>query len=120
MRTKKKPDSVQARARWLTEAGARVGLEVYTGADLAARARAAIPLPDMDQTPIARAVRAEWPGSDPHYWRMVVRRYTELFARLPEEDAVHAIREGLSSPFTAMRARVIRRRRFIDFPEHRE
>jgi len=120
MPIKKKSDSDQAFGRALTASGARMGLSVFLGSDLAARARAAIPLPDTDQSPIARAVRAKWPDSHPEYWRMIVRRYTELFYRLPEEDAVHAIREGFSSPVTAMRARVIRRRRFIDFPEHRE
>lgn len=120
MRRKKKLDSDQARARALTEAGRRVGLEVYTGADLAAQARAAIPLPDTDQSPIARAVRRAWPDSDKFYWRLVVRRYTELFARLPEDDAVRAITAGHSSPFDAMHRRVIKRRRYIGFPEHRE
>lgn len=90
------------------------------GRRLLAKIRAARPLDPGDRSPIACAIRRRWPNSHPGYWEDVRRRFTDLFARLPEEDAVKAIMMGFSSPFTAMRAGVIRRRRYIGYPEDRK
>lgn len=69
------------------------------------------PLPATHEvTRIFEAVRAQWPESNPNYWRMVTRRYL-CFAKLPTDDAVKAITRGYSSPAAAMSARIIRRRK---------
>jgi hypothetical protein len=68
-----------------------------------------------DQSPLASAIREAFPDSNPIYWAMIARRFRELFKSLPEEDAALAVSMGFSSPDAAMRARVIRKRKYIGF-----
>ncbi|MCW5691619.1 MAG: hypothetical protein KIT48_04580 [Pseudolabrys sp.] len=70
-----------------------------------------------DVSPLALAIRIRWPNSEPTYWAMVARRFRELYKDLPEQDAVKAVRAGYSSPANAMKAGVIKRRRYLGFPE---
>jgi hypothetical protein len=120
MTNKPKKDAGQGLEAAFAKIAASGGVVAHTGAYLARRMRAAKPLSEDDHSPIANAVRKQWPGSDAYYHAMVVRRFTELFEGLPEKDALHAIRANLSSPITAMDRRIIRRRRYLGFPEDRE
>jgi len=89
------------------------GLEYAFASDLVGKP--AKPLTAENKSPIARAIGRRWPESKPIYQMMIFRRFTELYASLPETDAVCAIRAGFSSPRAAMRARVIPKRRYIGF-----
>jgi hypothetical protein len=62
---------------------------------------------------IMGAIRAEYPTSDPAYHALIFRRFVVMYAGIPKADALHAIMSGYTSPSAAMRARVIRKRRYV-------
>ena len=72
-------------------------------------------LDPADQTRLAKAIRAAFPKSHPTQWALVARRFRELYEGLTEDEAVRAVVNGYSSPSAAMRARVIRKRRYVGF-----
>jgi hypothetical protein len=116
MARKRKTDqgSSAARARALTEAGARVGLVVFFGSDPPRKTEPSKKLSKTDDSPIARAIRAKWPDAHPVYQADIRRRFTESYT-IPEAEILHAIHQGFSSPATAMRAGAIKRRRYRGF-----
>ena len=89
------------------------GLQFEFASDLVAKL--AKPLSAADDSPLANAVRAQWPDAEATYHGMVVRRFSELYPLLPEEDAVKAVRAGYSSPAAAIRAKIIRKRAYRGF-----
>lgn len=91
------------------------GVSFAQASDLIRWNRAEVPLDPADQSSLARAIREQWPDADPAYWSMIANRYRMLFKGLPEEEAVHAVLKGYSSPWTAMRAGVIPKRKYIGF-----
>lgn len=62
---------------------------------------------------IRAAVREQWPKSHADYQALVLWRFAHCYHGIPTADAIHAIRLGYSSPSAAMRAKVIKRRRYI-------
>jgi len=88
------------------------GLSFAFASDIAASPSQALSL--EDQSPLAIAIRKAWSDSDPTYQRMVQRRYCEVF-HVPPVEAVAAVNAGYSSPQSAMRARIIRKRKRIGF-----
>jgi hypothetical protein len=62
---------------------------------------------------IMGAIRAEYPASDAAYHALIFRRFTVFYAGITKAEALHAIMSGYTSPSAAMRARVIRKRRYV-------
>lgn len=90
------------------------GVEWAFGSELVGRSL--LPLPPEDTSELARAIRRQWPDSDPHYWRQVEKRYRCFYVGIPENEAVRAVEAGWSWPGGAMGARVIKKRRYIGPP----
>jgi hypothetical protein len=80
----------------------------------------ATPLDPADDSPLAVAIRTQWPDSKAAYQGMVARRYREFYKAIPEDDAVAAVRAGYSSPDHAMKAHVIKKRKYIGQKSERE
>jgi hypothetical protein len=69
-------------------------------------------------TALALAIRQQFPTSHASYWRLIERRFTEVYC-VPEAEAVRAVLSGYSSPSAAMNARVVKRRSYIGFKGER-
>lgn len=80
----------------------------------------ATPLDPADDSPLAVAIRTQWPDSKAAYHGMIARRYREYYKVIPEDDAVKAVRAGYSSPDHAMKAHVIKKRKYIGQESERE
>lgn len=72
-------------------------------------------LDPADKSSLANAIRDAFPDSDPIYQATIARRYRELYKGLTQEEATLAVSKGYSSPSAAMRAKVIRKRKYIGF-----
>ncbi len=75
---------------------------------------------ELSKTPIGRAIRKQWPTSNPEYWRLIERQFSELYLNLPEAEALQAIEAGFSSPAAAMFMHLIPRRRYVGFCKRKE
>jgi len=93
------------------------GLSYAFAADLVPLASA--PLNHGEASPLTAAIRNQWPDAKPGYWRLVERRWRELYERLPMDDATYAVSRGFSSPSAAMKAGIIRARKYIGYRESR-
>ena len=92
------------------------GLIFVDASDVEMRSPPTIPANlDADSARIAAAIRRQWPRSEPEYHMQIFRRFTKIFNGIKPDEAVKAIDMGYSSPFAAMNARVIRRRRYMGF-----
>ena len=77
-------------------------------APTAANCRAAKPLADDDDSPVAAAIRKKFPASRTHKTQqaLISRRYRRLYDGMTEEEAVAAVMAGHSSPAAAITPRV--------------
>jgi hypothetical protein len=94
------------------------GLSYASASDLTSHK--ATPLDPADQSPLAVAIRAQWPKAKPAYQGRILQRYREFYKAIPEHDAVKAVRAGYSSPDHAMKAHVIKKRKYLGDKAERE
>jgi hypothetical protein len=89
------------------------GVSFVTASELVGRAPKR--LQAAGQSPLAVAIRKQWPDAKPSYRALVERRWRELYEGLPLDDAILAVRANFSSPSAAMRAGVIKKRKYVGF-----
>jgi hypothetical protein len=70
----------------------------------------------IDRVSIENAIDRQWPDADPTYKLLVYRRWTELYD-IPAKQAVKAINDGFSSPASAMRAHVIKNKKYLGWAQ---